>query len=122
MAVRHIGDVRIVVVYDPDYRDDEDRARYECRLRTEPRDGSLLRAYWRCAINSPPGGPLSADLKTRLAVDSPEAYDQIAETALTFATASSDDSDGPCPELACEFEEASRSAWCGNKLLVRRSK
>lgn len=120
MAVRYIGDVRVVVTYSG--QTDGDRAGYECRLRTEPReDGSRIR--WRCSIITPPGGPRPAGNARPLPVDSPEAYDDVAETAIMFATATSDEAgDGPCPELACAFEEATASAWEGKKLLVRRSK
>ena len=119
MAVRYIGDVRVVVTYSG--QSDGDRAGYECRLRTEPReDGRRIR--WRCSVITPPGGPRPAGSPRALAVDSPEAYDEVAETAIMFATASSEDEEGPCPELACAFEEATMGAWEGKKLLVRRSK
>ena len=120
MALRYIGDVRIVLSYVG--QQDGDRARYDCRLKTEPKDGEAA-VLWRCSVVTPPGGPRSRDPQRALAVDSPEAYDEIAETALTFATATSDeDGDGPCPELACAFEEASYSAWSGKTLAVRRSR
>ncbi len=119
MALRYIGDVRVVLVYVG--QEDGDRAKYECRLKVDSPTAPAV--CWRCSVLSPPGGPRSADTKTALAVDSPEAYDEIASTALAFATASSDgDPDGPCPEKACAFEEASASAWGGAKLDVRRTR
>lgn len=120
MAVRYIGDVRIVLTYAG--QQEGDRAKYNCRLKTEPKDGSEP-VSWRCTVTTPPGGPRTLDLKRALAVDSSEAYDMIAGTALMFATASSDgDADGPCPDLACAFEEASLPAWSGTGLAVRRSR
>lgn len=120
MAVRYIGDVRVVVTYSG--QTDGDRAGYECRLRTEPAKRAD-RVRWRCSVITPPGGPRPAGSTRALPVDSPEAYDEVAETAIMFATVSSDeDGEGPCPELACAFEEASMGAWEGKKLLVRRSK
>lgn len=120
MALRYIGDVRIVLSYAG--QQEGDRARYDCRLKTEPKRGEAA-VLWRCSVVTPPGGPRSRDLQRLLAVDSPEAYDEVAETALFFATAvSAEDAEGPCPELACAFEEASMGAWVGTKLTVRRSR
>lgn len=119
MAVRYIGNVRVVMMYSGQV--EGDRAGYECRLKVEPRADEVA-VVWRCSVLTPPGGPRPPGSDRPIAVDSPEAYDEIAETALAFATSLTDDGDGPCPELACAFEEASMSAWVGNKLTVRRSR
>jgi len=128
MALRFIGTAKIVVTYIAQTVDGADRARYSARVVTET--PGEVQKVWRGEIQSGIGGPrtLRNGKFVAVAVDAPEAYDEMASTAVTFASAIGRDEDGSDAEereaIACAVEEATQNAYDPEtkRLVVRRSR
>jgi len=115
IAHRRIGEVDIFIeCKEPDAQRPH-RYWYECRVECEMRPGE--KASWKTTV----GAPVHSDV----AVDSGEAYDRVARSALTFATHDPGDEDQdqfPDDTERQAFEE--RGGWCydeeGTEYLVTR--
>lgn len=104
MAKRWIGDAKVRVVYTGRHSDDgRDIYRGYVAVRDGRRD-----VVWSFDNMQTGVGGISDRKGGKLAADSPEAYDEMAETAVTFgASLSNDESGNPKHEVrAAVIEEA----------------
>lgn len=103
IAHRRIGEVDIYIECLQPTPAQWPRYRYRCRLRAHCRTQEW--AEWRCTIIEPQRGDV--------AVDSDEAYDEVARAALTFALCGiNEDEEGDYPDDTTRQVFEARGGWC----------